>query len=127
MRQHVTILAQDAMRLADLQMQLLALDIAEFWQRARYGLVFCIVGASVMLGALPLLLMALSEYIDTHTTLSTEMSQGLVAGVAILVGGIALWLSIRQLTKAGASLQRSQAELRANITWLRSVINREDD
>lgn len=127
MRQSASILAQDALRLADLQLQLLSLDVAEFWQRARFGLAFCIAGVAVMLGALPVMLLALAEWLQLQTALTSAGSRGIVAGIALILAGLGLWLSIRQLTRAGESLQRSQAELRANMTWLRSVINGDDD
>lgn len=127
MRQSASILAQDALRLADLQLQLLGLDVAEFWQRARFGLVFCISGIAVMLGALPVMLLAFAEWLQLNTTLTSAGSRGIVAGTALILAGLGLWISVRQLTRAGESLQRSQAELRTNMAWLRSVINGDDD
>lgn len=127
MRQNVAILAQDAVRLADLQLQLLTLDITEFWQRARFGIAFCIVGAVVMLGAVPVLLLSLAELLTSRTDLSLASSQGLVAVAALILAAGVLWMSLKQLTHAGRSLQRSQEELRANMTWLRSVLNGDED
>jgi len=80
-----------------------------------------------MLGALPVMLLALAEWLQLQTALTSAGSRGIVAGIALILAGLGLWLSIRQLTRAGESLQRSQAELRANMTWLRSVINGDDD
>jgi len=127
MRRSAAILAQDAMRLADLQLQLFALDLTDFWQRARFGIVFSVVGIAILLGTLPVFLLAIAEFVQTTSHLSQAASQGIVATVALVCGGIALWLSVRCLTRAGASLQRSQAELRSNMAWLRSVINRDEE
>lgn len=127
MRRSASILAQDAMRLADLQLQLLALDVAEFWEQARFGLVLGLTGLVVLLGALPVLLLAAAELLRMNTSLSLAASQGVVVLVALTLAGIGIWLSLRFLTRAGASLQRSQAELRENMAWLRSVLNGDDE
>lgn len=127
MRRTASILIQDALRLADLQLQLLTLDVAEFWERARFGIVLGLAGLVVLLGTLPVLLLALAEVIDANMTLSRAASQGIVAVAAMLLAGIGMGISARYLTRAGSSLQRSQAELRANLAWLRSILNRDED
>jgi len=127
MRRSATILAQDAMRLADLQIQLLVLDITEFWYRARFGIALAVIGIAILLGTLPIFILSIAEFVHANSQLSEAASEGIVAVIAVGMGGIALWASLRRLTQAGESLQHSQVELRANIDWLRSVINRDDE
>lgn len=127
MRRNILVFAQDALRLADLQGQLFSHDLSEFWQRARLGIVFCAAGAAIVLGAVPVLLLGLSEFLQTAFDLRYDASRGIVGGIGLLLGGAMLLLSIRLLTKAGTSLNRSQTELRENIAWLRAVLEPKDD
>lgn len=127
MRRNVLVFAQDALRLADLQGQLLKHDLAEFWQRSRFGIVFCAAGAAFILGAVPVLLLGLSEFLQTTFELRYDVSRAIVGGIGLLLGGVMLLISVRLLAKAGSSLQRSQAELRENIIWLRKVLNPDDE
>lgn len=127
MRRNILVFAQDALRLADLQGQLFSHDLKEFWQRARLGIVFCAAGAAIVLGAVPVLLLGLSEFLQTVFELRYDVSRGIVGGIGLLLGVALLLISMRLLTKAGSSLERSQAELRENVAWLRAVLDPNDD
>ncbi|WP_437186931.1 phage holin family protein [Planctomicrobium sp. SH668] len=126
-RNNAATLAQDLLRLADLQLQLATLDLTEFWSKAKFGLVVCVVGAVTILGAVPVILMALANFVHTHTSLSVEVSQILVAVGALVIGVIFLAVSVKFLTRAGECLNRSKKELRENIEWLRDILKRDDE
>jgi len=126
-KRSLTILAQDFLRLADLQFQLLNLDVVEFWQRARAGVVFGVLGAVVTLGAIPVLMFATAEFLRTQAEISVELAQGIVGLTGLVFGGACVGLAIHLFTRAGSSLQRSREELKSNIDWLRGVLDRDDD
>ncbi|SFI76763.1 phage holin family protein [Planctomicrobium piriforme] len=126
-RHSATALLKDTLHLADLQFQLFSVDAAEFWKRAKVGIV-CGVGASVItLGSVILLMFSLSEFLESSFELSQEFAKAIVASITLLVGGGVLAVCFRQLTKAGSALKRSQTELQENLIWLRSVLSHDEE
>lgn len=126
-RQNAATLAQDFIRLVDLQIQLLTIDLSDFWLKSRVGIALIVIGGTTMLAAIPVLLLGLAELLHTQTRLTLEGAQLTVGAVALLTGGLFLWISLQLLTKASTSLDRSRAELKSNMDWLRSVLSGEDD
>ena len=111
---NITALARDLARMADLQMQLLSLDVQQFWSGARAGIFSLCVAGIAVLGALPVLLLAFAGMMQRYLNLTPEVA-GLIVGSAFVVGGTgALWLSLRKIGKAARCLKRSQEELSEN-------------
>jgi hypothetical protein len=118
-------LAVDALRLVDLQMQLLAVDVRSFWSKARITVLLLAVGTAGLIAALPVGLFGCAEYLRQSLSISIEFALLLVAGACLLVaGGLIVW-SIHQLTLAAVPLQRSAEELRENVRWMRGLLHNE--
>lgn len=127
MRKNLAAIAADSICLADLQFQLLRIDLQDAWERARPALWFCLAGVAVMLGALPVLLEGISRLMTVAFGISLAWSLVIVAAVAALSGGgLVLW-SLSRLTHAAFPLIRSFRELEKNLVWLRSVLHTSDD
>lgn len=115
-------LARDLARMADLQLQLLSLDIKQFWSGARTGLfVLCLAGITV-LGAIPVLLFGVAGLLERFAELTPEIARLIVGSVILLVGAVTMWFSLRRIGRAAASLKRSQDEMSENLKWIRDAL-----
>jgi hypothetical protein len=120
-------LLQDALQLVDLQLQLFNLDLSELWGRAKIAAALCIMASVAMVAALPVLLLSFAEELRAVTNWSSAGALAVVSGTTLALGAAALFWSLRQLTHAGASLARSQQELKENMAWLRSMLSGDED
>lgn len=127
MRRSASSLLKDFARLADLQIQLLGVDLYDFWQQARLGIVATLGAVTLALSALTVLLFGLADFIQTAAGWSEALSHVVTGGCALLIGGLGLLLGLRQLTTAAGALQRSRQELQENLEWLRSILTPEDE
>ncbi len=127
MRRNATSLVRDAIRLADLQMQLFIVDAAAFWQKTRWVIVGIVSAAVVMLAAVIGFLFSFSEMLEHWGKFSPGIAKLIVSGGSLVFGLALLGISIRALTRAGGLLNRSCTELKENMDWLRSVMSQDDD
>jgi len=117
-------LAHDAVELAELQAQLLKLDVQAAARNGGMSAALLVVGACLLLGCVPVALLALTEVFIAQYGWSRAGALGAAAaiGLAISAGaGAAAWYRLR---RALASLQRSRDELNRNIAWLKSNLKR---
>ncbi len=125
-RKSVVDLGVDSLKLIDLQIQLLQLDLGEFWSRARLAIGVLALSSAALIAAIPVALFGAAEYLRLAINVSLETALLLVAGV---VGGLALaagvW-SVRKLGNAANPLKRSRDELQANLVWLRQILHADD-
>lgn len=124
---NIAALMRDLSRMADLQLQLLSVDLQEFWSGARNRIVVASIALTITLGSIPVFLFALARFIERHTVLRTESAQFLVAMVTLLVGAAILWMSIRRIGTAANKMKRSRDELQENLKWIRSVLHRDQE
>lgn len=117
---------RDALKLADLQLQLMAVDVREFWAKARWASAAVLVSTVVMLSAAPVVLLGASQLIQTATRLEPWVGSMLVGGGVFGVALIAMLASIRRLSRSAAVLGRSHAELRENLAFLRDLLHNDD-
>jgi hypothetical protein len=123
--QAVLALAVDALKLADLQIQLLTLDVRETWAGAWRSLLALAFSTAAVIAALPVAMFGISEFLRQAASLSIETALLLVSGIVLAAaGGLAVW-SARQLAVALQPLRRSTDELRSNLEWMRSVLYEE--
>ncbi len=124
---NLTTLARDMLKLLDLQLQMIALDVRQCWQESKVLLAVLISGAVFAVGAIPVLLLGLSTVLsETFQQPVHWMQMGLGGGV-MLASLLLIYASIRGLTKAGLALKRSQEEVRKNLEWARQVLNRDEE
>jgi hypothetical protein len=115
-------LAHDVIELSELQAQLFAHDVKSTAQKTRTSLVLSVVGLCVLLGTIPILLMALGEFIAELT--DWPLSAGLaIAAVIGIVASACLLAAARNRLSAGLnSMQQSRDELSRNIEWIKASL-----
>lgn len=115
--------ARDLVNLAELQAQLLAVDLKQSARQAaaRVGLVA--VGLALVLACLPVLLMALAYALIEVASWSHGLSF-LVAGVVgLLMGGALALGGLAWLRRTQPSWERSRRELGDNLRWLKQSLS----
>lgn len=115
-------LTHDVIELAELQAQLFALDIKETSQSTRNSLLLVVAGACVLVGAIPVALMALAELLVEEIGWSSALSYAAATLVGIVIGvGLILAAYVRFRTGVSA-LSRSREELGRNVAWIKSSL-----
>jgi hypothetical protein len=115
-------LTHDVIELAELQTQLLALDIKKSAGNARLAIALCVVGLCMLLGCLPVLLILLAEVLVDAAGWSRAASFAVAALVGLVASGVTLALGYARIKKGVIALERSRDELNRNITWLKSTL-----
>jgi lysylphosphatidylglycerol synthetase-like protein (DUF2156 family) len=120
----VSELAHDAIELAELQAQLLVLDVKTAAFETRTSLVLVIVAASLLLGCIPVALFALAEVfvVQLEWSRSVALAVAAVVGLALCGGCVAVAWSRFQVGLQ--SLKRSREELQRNLAWIKSNLKR---
>jgi hypothetical protein len=122
-RRNAIALAKDALKLADLQLQLLISDVCQFWVGARVSIALLIAAAATMLAAVPVGLFGIAEYLRRALEIPLELSLLIVAGMTICAAAALIVWSFRRLTLAMSHMQSTADELRENLRWMRSLLN----
>lgn len=120
--EHVVNLTSDLISLAELQGQLLVIDMREAGEQAGKPLVIGGVGACVFLGTIPIFLWGIVETLSTHTSLSREAACWIVALTTMSLAVLAVAYALLKIRHAGRVLGRSQAEFRDNLRWIKKVV-----
>jgi hypothetical protein len=116
-------IAQDLLMIAELQVQLLAVDMRALGQGALRGLVTCVVACGLLVAVLPTALIGIGLWLADVAHVSTAAGLLWVAFAAmLLVTGLFLagW---RQLKRQRVGLQRSRKELHASLAAMRQVLS----
>ena len=119
----VASIAQDLVKIAELQVQLLAVDLRALRQGALRGLVTWMIACGLLVAVLPTALIGTGLWLADVAHVSTAAGLLWVAvGAMLLVFGLFLagW---RQLKRQRVGLQRSRKELRASLTAMRQVLS----
>jgi uncharacterized membrane protein YqjE len=115
-------LTHDVIELAELQTQLLLLDLKKSTQKTRTCLILAVVAVCLLLASLPVALVALAALLVEQL----EWSQSAALGVATLVGlvlaGIFAGAAYGIVRSGLISVQRSKDEFNRNIAWIKSTL-----
>lgn len=115
-------LAHDVANLAELQIQLLAVDLRDARSQAGPAAVFLGAGAVAALGAVPVLLMGLGYLLVEWAEWSAAAALLTVSLIAIVGGLTVLYLGWKRLMSAAGTLQRSKSELVETLHWLKESL-----
>jgi hypothetical protein len=118
---HATELAHDAITLIELQFKLLYVDIRDVTTRATGGVVLLAAMVALLLGCVPVLLLAAGEGLITAFQWSRPLSYAVVAGSTAVVGVVAGLVTVRRLQRVVSVLARSHSELLKNLEFLKSL------
>ncbi len=124
-RHGVTQIARDAVTLAELQAQLLQVDLRN-WLNATFVpvVILAIVAATAALASLPVLLFSLAYYLVDAANLTLPSALLASAGVGLLAAASCGFLAWRTLTRSHGAFTRFRTELARNIGWLKQVLGR---
>ena len=119
-------LAKDLFRMVDLQMQLLMLDLRQFWAGAKFAIILAFVAGLGFLAALPVFLLGLAGTLERMAGMNAATAQLAVAGCVFLLGVAAVRISVIWLSEASKTLKRSQEEFLTNLQWMREALHQEE-
>jgi MFS family permease len=117
----------DMLKLADLQLQLLSVDLRQMRRGTRQSLFLILFSVALLLGALPVLMFGLAGVVHLHSELPIEYAWLVVGAIAALVGWVVLKVALIRLARAAVTLQRSQDEFQHNLKWMRGVLHRDQE
>jgi hypothetical protein len=115
-------LAHDVIELAELQGQLVAHDVKDTAQKTRTSLLLSVVGVCVLLGAVPVLLMAIGEFISEQAGWPQSAGLAIAAAIGIVASGVLLAAAWNRLSAGLSSMTRSRDEFNRNIAWIKSTL-----
>jgi glycerol uptake facilitator-like aquaporin len=117
-------LAHDVVELAELQAQLLALDVKNTGRNARAAFVLTVVGASFLLSAISVGLFALAAVLVERLEWSQSAADIVAAVIGVALGGAVLAAAWHLWQSGLSALERSRDELSRNIAWIKSSLRK---
>lgn len=115
-------LSHDVIELAELQAELLALDVKDTSQSARTAIILSAVGIAVLLGSVPVGLVTMAVALIELRDWSHVAGFGAATIVGVLLSAVILATAWTQLRSGVVTLHRSQEEFRRNIAWIKSSL-----
>lgn len=115
-------LAHDVIELGELQAQLFVHDVKSTTQKTRTSLLLAVVGVCVLLGAVPVLLMAIGQFLAEQAECPQSAGLAIAAVIGIVVSATLLALAWSRLSEGLNSMQRSRDEFSRNIAWIKSSL-----
>jgi hypothetical protein len=115
-------LAHDVIVLAELQTQLLALDLRDSGSRAALPLALLVSAVLLALGSMPVLLLGIGWLLVRQAGWTEGAAFLNVGGGAVLLAAATAWIGSRRLQSAVTILARSTQELSENIQWLKQTL-----
>lgn len=117
-------LAHDVIELAELQAQLLALDLRDSGSRAAPPVALLVSAVLLALGSMPVLLLGIGWLLVRQAGWTEGAAFLSVGGGAVLLAAATAWIGSRRLQSAITILTRSTQELSENIQWLKQTLKR---
>jgi hypothetical protein len=115
-------LAHDIIELSELQAQLFVHDVKSTGQKTRTALVLSVVGLCVLLGTIPVLLIALGQFIAEQTGWPQSAGLAIGAVLGIVASAVLLAVARNRLSAGVNSLQQSRDEFNRNIAWIKASL-----
>lgn len=115
-------LAHDLLALAELQYELLVVDIREGSSKSKFPAAVLAGTAILALASLPVALLGLAWLLVDYAEFSRGAAFLTVAATALLIAAGLAWWAYRGLHGALSMLARSRAELSANIHWIKQAL-----
>lgn len=118
-------LTHDAIELAELQAQLLKLDVQTAVHNTGISLRLMIVGACLLLGCVPVALTAIAELLIAQAGWSRAASFAAAAAIGLVLSAAAGAPAWRRVQQALAALRRSSDEFNRNLAWIKTNLKRD--
>jgi hypothetical protein len=114
---------RDVAALAELQIELMKIDGREAARAVARPLGVLAAAALLVVVALPLVLVALAEWLVASAGLSRAAGYGIVAAASLAIAAIAAEAARRRLKNRPSAFRRSQDELARNIAWIKNALS----
>lgn len=121
-RANVAGLLHDGITLAELQTQLVGIDLQETWQRSVRCLAVIAGSAILALGTVPLLLLSIGWLLVNRAGWTEEIAFFVVAVAGLLIAGLGGGIGWIKLRSAVTVLSRSKDELTSNVRWVKDAL-----
>jgi hypothetical protein len=115
--------ARDIVNLAELQSQLLAVDVKQSARRMTVPAVLLVLAVVMILGSFPVLLMTIAYALIEGAGWPHWAGFLLATGIGFLVGGVLAASGYMLLRNAIPRLERSRKELADNLRWLKDSLS----
>jgi uncharacterized membrane protein YqjE len=115
-------LTHDVIELAELQTQLFALDVKSTTRKTRTALILAVVGICLLLGSIPIGLMAIAYMFIERLAWSHAAGLAVAMLIGLAISGGFLGAGYAQITKGMGAMKRSRDELSRNIAWIKSSL-----
>ena len=123
MRDRLGHFAKDVAALAELQAELLQVELRDWLRKCLVPVVIlAAVATTLSLASLPLLLLGLAYCLHEFGGLSMALSTLIAAAVGFVVAGVCAFLGWRVLKRQRGSFTRFKIELTRNVQWLKQVL-----
>lgn len=120
--ENVADLTHDLLALAELQFQLLLVDLREGGSHSKLPLALIAAGALLALGTVPVALLGIGWLLVNLAELSQGVAFLVTAAGALLLAGLLAWWGYSRLRGAMSLLTRSRGEFAANIHWIKQAL-----
>jgi uncharacterized membrane protein YqjE len=108
--------------LGELQMRLLAVELAEGIRRAKTGTVLLATGLILAMVTLPVLLVSAALVLVEQTRLTPAEAFSLVVGISLVIAAILVGGGLWHLRNNSAGLPLSRTEWKVNWRWLKETL-----
>ena len=119
---NVTDVMHDITHLLELQAKLFATDSKAATRRALLPIVAMVVGVCVLLGCVPVGLLAAAEVVQIEAGLSRPLSLVCAAGAGLILAVALLAVGWWRLRRGFHEFDRSRNELLRNIAWVKQTL-----
>ncbi len=120
LRDELSGMADEAAQLATLRFRLAEIELRESAQTAKRFSIGAGAALVLVLTSLPVLVVALSIWLDNVATLPREVSWAWIFGLALAIGGLAVaWFSWRRFRREFRGLEQSIEELCEDLVWVK--------
>ncbi len=120
LRDELSEMADEAAQLATLRFRLAEIELRESARTAKRFSIGALAALVLVLTSLPVLVVALSAWLDHVATLPREASWAWIFGLALAIGGLAAgWFSWRRFRREFRGLEQSIEELREDLVWVK--------
>ncbi len=116
---------RDLLKMGDLQLQLLSIDLKTVGQSARFGSILAVFSAALLMGSIPVLMFGIAGVLHLAARIPIEYAWLLVGGVVSVIGMILLSVAVTRITRATQAMKRSQEEFHRNVEWVRGVLHQQ--
>lgn len=112
----------DITELAELQVRLLAADVKSIGYRSWMPLGSLTLGLCMLLGLIPVVLMAIAELLIEFAELSRATALLSVGGLGLLFAGMLIVVGWRTMRKRLCEIENTTTELKRNISWIKKTL-----